>query len=546
MKRTKRKREKNIQQINASIKGERRKQLNSIKSLIENGNTSKGYSELINYIEQYPTDPFGHDLLGKILLKRNDFKSAKKEFEVVIDLHGKNYQSGLLGLARIYQLEGDIEKARKYYIDAINNNPYSNLIPYLSLASLETEDKNYYGALNVLYRALDIDDYESKKNNAGNKNDLKIAIVKNLLFLNRRTEAEDILATIIPNSVDQEREILFRRATILKHAKRYEEAITLLEQIRSIPKKDTIYYQVTIEASRVYQELQRFEQQYACLEELEMENIQFDGNVSLLLGMAKLKKNDYKGAKETFYKGLEAPDFSARNLCTYYDSSLQYLAGDIVGAESTLKTCLEKNKMPFPLNYTILIRILYDQGRYEEARKYINEIRQLDREVADNKYSFRRLEILIDKKEKNTPILNNDSLYVERQFIDYDLGSAITYIENNHQNPTSPKSKFPQGTNISQLIEDIQVFLTDENKLMISILDEYEIPYQNAGYNKDSIKNHIRVKTIPGTKQIISLYPSDESLLPTKSKLNMQQEKSHQFSRINKFNERLSKAQQKK
>lgn len=545
MGREKEKRKRRAQQVNDDLKGAKHRELDSIKKLIDRG-SSKGYSELINYLEKYPTDPYGHHLLGKILLKNNDFAGARRAFDVVINTHGKNEHSGFLGKARAYHLEGDLDNARIYYDEAIKNNPYNHMLPYLALANLESEDYNYYRALNILYTALELDDTNSKRFGAGGKNDVRLEIVKNLMYLGKDDEADNILKNLIPESPEQEREIAFRRGAIYRDKKQYKEALMCLEKARSTSEKDVVYYQATLEIARLYHQIGSLDEQYSYLEELDEANMDFNGDVSILFGTAKLAKKDYKGAKESFKKGMESTDFSSRNLSTFYYSSLQYLEGDTLGAEATLRATLAKNKAPYALNYMTLIRMLYDQGQFTEARRYIAEIREKDSNI-DEDYSFRRLEILIDKAEGKPLPPKSKYGYIESQFVEYSLEDAIRHIENKHTSGITEKSIFPYGTDIKEVIEDVQIFLVEDNRLMNNVLDEYEIPYPCAGYisGGDVIANHIRVKTIPGTKQIVTMHPCGESLLPTRGEIKqeMAKEKSKANDRINKFNARFAKFQ---
>lgn len=546
MGRAKEKKKRCAQQINDTQKGNRHRELDSIKSLFERGNFSKGYSELINYIEKYPTDPYGHNLMGKILLKNNDFQGAIKEFDFVVNAGARNRHSGLLGMARAYHLLGDLDNARIYYEEAIKDNPFCHMLPYLALANLESEEHNYYRALNILYTALELDDTNSKKFGAGCKNDVKLEIVKNLIYLGKEDEAEEILKNLIPESHNQEREIAYRRGAIYRDKKQYQEALMYLEKARSTSQKDVIYYQATLEEARLYQQMNCLEEQFTCLEELYEANMDFNGDVSILLGTARLAKKNYKGAKECFKQGMTSTDFSSRNLSAFYYSSLQHLEGDILGAQTTLKTTLAKNKAPYPLNYMTLIRLLYDAGEYQEARRYIAEIREKDSNIDDD-YSFRRLEILLNKAEGKPLPSKSKYGYIESQFVSYSQADAIRHIEQKHTNGASEKSTFPYGTSIKDLIEDVQIYLVEENKLMHNVLDEYQIEYPGAGYinGGEIIANHIRIKTIPGTKQIVTMHPCIDSLLPTRGVMKKEKvkEKSKENDRISKFNARFAKFQ---
>lgn len=548
MGRTKEKRRRSAQQINDDQKGNRHKELDSIKNLFERGNASKGYSELINYIEKYPTDAYGHNLLGKILLKNNDFQGAIREFDFVVNANERNRHSGLFGMARAYHLLGDLDNARIYYEEAIKDNPFGHMLPYLALANLESEEHNYYRALNILHMALELDDANSKKYGAGCKNDVQLEIVKNLIYLGKEDEAEDILKDLIPESHNQEREIAYRRGVVYRDKKQYPEALMYLEKARNISQKDVIYYQATLELARLYQQMNFLDEQYTCLEELYDANMDFNGDVSILLGTARLAKKNYTGAKECFERGMTSTDFASRNLSTFYYSSLQHLEGDILGAQTTLKNTLAKNKAPYPLNYMTLIRLLYDDGEYQEARRYIAEIREKDSNIDDD-YSFRRLEILIDKAEGKPLPSKSKYGYIESQFVSYSKADAIRHIEQKHTNKDLEKSTFPHETSIKDLLDDVQIYLVEENKLMHNVLDEYQIEYPGAGYinGGEIIANHIRIKTIPGTKQIVTMHPCTESLLPTRGAIKKEKakEKVKENAQISKFNARFAKFQNK-
>ena len=84
---------------------------------------------------------------------------------------------------------------------------------------------------------------------------------------------------------------------------------------------------------------------------------------------------------------------------------------------------------------------------------------------------------------------------------------------------------------------------------MHNVLDEYQIEYPGAGNinGGEIIANHIRIKTIPGTKQIVTMHPCTESLLPTRGAIKKEKakEKVKENAQISKFNARFAKFQNK-
>lgn len=523
---------------NSKLKGLRHKELDSIKELFNKGNTNQGYSELIKYVERHPNDPYGHNLLGKIYIQRKQLEEAKEEFEKVIIAGDKNYSAGYVGIAQVYRMQGNNDEARRYYELAIENDTYNHRFPYIALAIIENEFGNYYRALNLLYTAAEIED-TSTMYTAASKNDAKIGIVKNLLALGKIEEAEEVLASITPESKEQTRLIAYGMGTVYKAKNEPLKGIKELEKIRNYGKKDHLYYQATLEESRLYQQLGDFDMQYALLCELKKDNITFEGVVGECLGICKLRQKDYVGAKEEFKDGMAGHDFNSRNLSAYYYSAIQYLEGNVIGAEETLKKALAANTSPSRIIYNSLIRVLYDQGKYEEAANYINEAVKLC--TPKECVGFKRLGILVGKK-LNKPLPKKDHLlYTDAQYVDYSLEDAIARnIETDKRDDR--KSVFAPGVDIGLLYEEVQSGLTRDNQLMVTEQDEYIVPHENIGYVGDEVANNIKVITVPGTTQIISLYPYTEPLLPTRKVIEDSFAKKVQGNvMIKKFNERFEK-----
>lgn len=520
---------------------EQQRELASIKTLMKDGKLSKAISELMRYIEEHPTDPYGHYLYGKVLLRNNDLEGAKASFEKVASSEGKNKHSGLVYLGRIYELEGNVEQARYYYNEAIKCNPFRELRAYSSLASLEKEDGNTYLALNILSSGIELA-AGGYGGHSCTKNDLELELAKHLTSLGKHDEAEKILDEIKPENKEQARDVAMKKGIIYRIKEEYTQAILSLEKVRETTEKDRKYYFATMELARIYKILGQIDDEIACLEDLVNQDIYFNGNVQSMLGIARTIKKDYKGAKEIFRKGLTANEFESRNICAYYYSVYQTLEGDEYGAERTLKDAVASNNSVDRLNYTKLIRLLYDHGKYEEAEMYIAQVQDLSPSLFEEDFTFRRLKILINKKQGKSLPKNKNLPYLEKQFVGYSKEEAIIHtIEQHTNNPSN--TNFPAGTNVREIYDEIQILLTEDNQLSIGLLDEYEIAYPNAGYCGNKILDTIRVATIPGTKDIVTIYPSEKSLTPTKGELKKELEKTKTKgnAQVNKFNARFAK-----
>lgn len=511
-------------------KSTKKKELDSIKFLISKGNLPKAASEMFHYIERYPDDVFGHFQYGKILLKLNDFEGAKEEFETVISVNGKNKYSALTSLGRIAELEKDPDLAREYYNRAIADNPFNELRATLALAHLEKEEGYFAEALIVLNKAP----YSSIA--------LELEKAKLFTLMEKYQEAETILEHIRPENHEQEREIFLEKGKIYSVRREYDKAKAYYLNAINSEERDKIYYQTLMELARLSKDTYNYEELVMYAEKLYSTGKVFNGAANIMLGLGKLGIGQYKQAKTVFEMSLNVADYKYRGQAAYYLSSLHALEGNILAAEKVLKESIKTNRAPYRLCYIKLIKLLLEQGKYEEAENYMHEIEEKDRYLEED-LSFRRLRLLQDKSQGKTLPSRTTYGYLESQIISYRKNETLAHIKENHQNGKIDSDNFPKSVDIETLMEDISLQLTDETKLNLIVMDEYEISYPNAGYCNGEVCDIIRVVTLPGTKDIVTMYPAKKSLLPTYGTYRkyLQKEESRTSSQTSKFKARWEK-----
>lgn len=492
-------------------KSQRNKELASIKNLLQKGNIPTATSEIIKYVEKYPDDEFGLFQYGKILLRNNRIQEAKEIYQKTANLYGKNRQSALIALGEIATLERKFKLACKYFKEAMETDCYDNGRAAFLLVRLTREMGYYYEALQLL------DEIHSFAP------EMQIERAKILTAIDMNEEADKVLSTLIPKNKLQEREIAVEKGKIYKARGDYEQAQIYYEFAKDTDVKDKLYYQALMEQARLAKQTSNYQQLVIYGEELYNADRTFNGNANIMLGIGKLGIGEYQSAKNIFELALEVNDYSCRSQATYYLSSLQILSGEEKNAEKTLRNYIENNKVADRLSYIKLIKLLLDQNRLDEARTLLNEIEQKDKNSQDD-YSFIRLRLLLDKKQGKILPKREENEYVESQIIEYNKEEAILSTKKYHQTLENDESRFKESIDIEALFQELQVYLTDENKLSLGLLDEYEIPYPNAGYRGNEIYDHIRIIVIPGTKNIISMYPCAKSPLPTKGEYQKSQE----------------------
>ena len=113
------------QHTSNQVKGQRIKDLNSIKSLMGK-NVSSARKEVIGYIEQYPSDMFGIFLFASIEEQLGNLSSAKEQYQIVADSNENNKYSAIIRLGDIARKEGFQTLAKKYYRQAIEESPIAS------------------------------------------------------------------------------------------------------------------------------------------------------------------------------------------------------------------------------------------------------------------------------------------------------------------------------------------------------------------------------------------------------------------------------------
>lgn len=519
---------------------ERIKSLDSIKELYKK-NPSKGRSELYHHLERYPEDTYARFFYGQISEKEGDFTSAEEAYRIVAESTAPNRFGGIFGLGEIARKKDNIPLAKKYYRQAIEESPKEQTSAIYTLARLEKIEGNYEEAL----RILSLSKYASSE--------LKLEKVKILIAQGKTEEAMSLAATIIPSTETERRDLDLIRARTAFANKDYTKASYYFLCAKENAPKDFLYYRTLFEEARMFFEMGEFQATIDNCEEIYRTGEQLYGNINYLLGRAQEALGKYYGALINYRLATEAIGIPNDNLALSYFSLgvLEFAMGDFRKAEQDLKKNLEINKkmQNSVINSGVfaLISIYINEGRYQEATSLIREARTFSSEGTDIE-QLDLAELLIAKK-MNKPIKHQKRTYRERQIISYNKEAALEHIKSHHQGNDPTASKFSAQINIRELYEMIQLQMTEDNRVYTDIMDKYFIDYPNVGYSADGrILNRIGVVVIPGTKDIITMYPDSEEAALRRGdilKTMPEQKVKTSGSRIDRFNSKFAKYQPK-
>lgn len=181
-----------------------------------------------------------------------------------------------------------------------------------------------------------------------------------------------------------------------------------------------------------------------------------------------------------------------KNAATIELGRIEYMEGNIEKSIAFFKSLIGTKSETYSL--PILINICIKLGRYEEAFDYMMYSKK------KNYYCDQKAELVLMKelnvsfdKEYNKPLS-----YGCYQILEYDPYSALEHVIARH------KYEFSDDIDISMLFATIGDSLNNETFTGKFVLnDVYDVPYNNIGGGS----NILRVITLPGTKNILSMYP---------------------------------------
>ena len=503
------------------------KELNSIKELIAKNSYGKANAELIRYMERYPNDMFGIFLYGKLQYKYKELKTAKEAFNRVAQSDSNNKYSAMCVLGNIAADEGDYDTARMHYKKAITESPILEVFAILGWSRMERRIKNVDAALEVL----------SLK--PSNEPRIKLEKVKCLYLQDRLTEARELLDTINHNTQDD----FFNRSVILEYARlekiegTYESAIKYVEKAKQGP-KDLVYIQALYEETKLNIKYGDYKKALELCQELMTMHHPYGDEVFLIRGIIYQGLKQIEKATSDYQIAISSEDLNTKGTASFHLGNIMFAKGEFAKAETLLVDSLEVYGEYFVSGYFKLVSLYIKQERYDEAEILINELVEQFPEITED-ISYVLAKRVLDNKRRRTST-DLPYSYVERQIISYDKEFAITHINSRHKDGYDGKTLFITDKSTRELYDYIQTQMTEDNMIYEDIMDTYSIEYPNIGTTYEGQPlNHIRVVAIPGTKDIITMYPCEDYFLPRKKDYK-QQEKPRQMSRVDKFNQRFA------
>lgn len=496
-----------------SIK-KRQNKLNHIRNLIEASNYKRALYEIVNYVKMYPEDVLGHYLYGKLLLRKNELQEARKQFQLVLEFQDENEVKALMNLATIARREGDPEEAIKYYKKVIEDSEYTDIYAVNVLAHLYRYEKRSLEAIELI-------------NQCTLNPELAKELAKNLSIVGKRREAFELLEQFPTETRKEERDRSLNKGRIAAANDEYEKAIFYYEDAKDGDEKDSIYYKAIYEEIKLLIAYDKYPEAIKYCEELLSIDNHFNGEINLLMGIAKQATKKYQEAYDNYLLAAEkATDRDIRAQGYYYAGSLDFARGRLSYAETNFKRSITNARNTSEITYTKLIGVLLRQEKYSEVLKYVSRLKKLiPQNWKDSPVEY--VEMIVNKRLGKKMPPRDSCSYTERQIIKYKEKDAIAHIEQHHKGASKTRGNFAKDINIEVLYYDVRSMLTEDNLVNEDAMDIYEIEYRNAGYDlENNLVHHIRAVVFPSTKNILTMYPGHRATVPKKGEFKQTKQKS--------------------
>ena len=521
--------------------------INEIKYYDKIGNFEKALVLINEHLNNVPDDDYIIAYKGMVFSHLKRHEEAKEILEDLIEKgHIKTKRAKFFAYSRyakvLYALH-EIDKSIEFYKKVIEESDELELISRFELAKI-------YQEKNMTKEAIDILTINGFNNMYLNIKRAIIYLINDdcITALSELNKKEENTLRIEQKEIFDYRFMNQEKNYIIGHSYfklgKYNKAIPYLRESLDIKNKIT-YFKAYLDIAKIYVTWNRNEEVITICEEL-LKNSTSDTlnkNINMVLSNALLKKQDYEKAKEHLNMNIFDEKENKINI-----GKIELLKGNFEKAEENFNILNEETDDVYNNVDVFYFKMLtkFRLGKYDETLNLIDILEENGEPLRINKirYRFNRIKLFIHIK-KGEKIVNRDYSYSEKQIISYDKDRALEHIISHHINNIK-LSKFKNVDQIQEIFNNVDNLLTDENVIYDTCFDKYIVKYNGIGMDIDDNNiNQLMVITLPGTKNIITMYPVDgsESIFIHDEYEEKEKKVVKRLTQIEKFNKRYNSAQ---
>lgn len=363
--------------------------------------------------------------------------------------------------------------------------------------------------------------------------------VKYLINHSRIDEALEELCNTKGKNTDEERFFNVKRAHLATQLGKYIMAETFIALAKE-GSKNYFYFQALNAETELAIKIGDYDRGRKCCEEAQLYGGADNRRTNLSLGKVLEAQGDYASAIRNYQVAANASNnFTIQKEANYCLGTLSYALGDFKIAEPALKEAIRPGKISAPI-YIRLASIYLKQGRCQDALTLVESLKNNNGQLEIDRLSI--VPLLVAKQQGTALPARTSKSYNRNQIIEYRQKEALEHIKAKHSSTKETRGCFVPEIDIDQLFVDVKLQMTEDNMINEDVLDVYEIDYPAAGYDlDDNLVNSIRIIAVPGTKDILTMYPSGKSKVRKQGSMQTQVAEAKQKSKMtDKFNTRFA------
>lgn len=498
-------------------------------------NPTEARKQTLQYLAKNKNNVDAYYLYGQIEEKLEHFEEAITAYSVVASQpRGVNKFNAIAKIGINYKNIGNIPEAKRFLQNAIDNSPKNEKNARITLAAIYRRERNYDKAIQLL-RGIEIQANDVIK---------EIAII--LSLQGKKKEALEELKRIKRiSSPIFNREIALEKAKLAIAIEEYSEAEIYIMEAKKTKTKDSLYYQAMHQEALLAKSKEEYTRAAYLCEELLADGQNLSGNVNITMGKIKEEQGDYASAIKNYQIAANtSTDENIRANGHFNLGLLEFAMGNFEEAERNLKRSISHTEAANKAKTIKLVSIYLRQGRYQEALDLVDKFNK----TTNGKDAEAGISIVptIIAKKTGGKLPKRNRTYLENQVIEYSRSEALKHIKEQHLTSHGTISNFSRTVDIDTLFDEIKLQMVDDNMVYEDVFDIYAIDYPNAGYDLDNeLVHQIRVVAIPGTMDIITMYPSKRKALKRKGQMagELKEQQQVKSKSIDRFNARLAKMQ---
>lgn len=502
------------------LKLEQCKKIDTIKKLIKERKLLLAHKSIENYIDLYGNDCYIIYQLAILYIKESKYDKAKYYLNINVKNNSDNKYYCLYKLAQIYSHEEDYEEALNIYYEILKSNNHDKSYSLLEIARIYSKQKKLEEAEEILKNML------IKK--TINYQYILEEMIEIKIFKNELEEAEKYLM-LLKNTDSKKTIYLNGRIEFLKGnlTKSKEIFETIENDLNSYNYNSKLYL------AKISYEEEDYIKTLKIVKEME-KMLSYDTEDYIVLCIKLyivLKKYDI--AKEKIDK-LSKMGKKYENEVNYYLGKVEFRENNYINAYKFFKKVEIDNIKLYNFSNLNKIFILIKLKKYKEA---IDEYKELKKINFHNEEIIRIIELYLKKMTGNHSNIKATS-YIEKMIVNYNKIEVIKHIEKHKTQNNNKKchTLFNDNVDIEKLYDYAIKNINEKTFLWNDFTDSYLLECENISVDK-SIK-YIKVITLPNTKEIITIYPLDntKSYLIESSETINEKLKVKKTSQIEKFN----------